>query len=72
MLIGEKTILRPLKFTDREKTLKWRSNINIKKLVMMHLLPVTEMIEKEWYENIIKSITRKLYILQLLFIMMNQ
>jgi len=60
MLIEEKIILRPLKFTDWEKTLKWRNNIYIKKLAMMHPFPVTEMIEKEWFGSIIKSINEKI------------
>lgn len=55
MLIGENIILRPLKLSDWEKTIQWRNNITIKQMAMMHPFPITEMVEKEWYENIMKS-----------------
>ncbi len=55
MLEGNNIILRPLRIDDWEKTLKWRNNIKIKRNTMMHPFPITEMVEKEWYENILKS-----------------
>lgn len=55
MLKGEHIVLRPLKLTDWEKTIQWRNNMTIKQLAMMHPFPITEMVEKEWYENIMKS-----------------
>jgi UDP-4-amino-4,6-dideoxy-N-acetyl-beta-L-altrosamine N-acetyltransferase len=55
MLKGKKISMRPLRFSDWEKTLKWRNDFTIKKLAMMHPFPITEMVEKEWYENILKS-----------------
>jgi UDP-4-amino-4,6-dideoxy-N-acetyl-beta-L-altrosamine N-acetyltransferase len=55
MLKGKNIILRPLKMSDWEKTIHWRNNITIKKMAMMHPFPITEMVEKEWYENIMKS-----------------
>jgi diamine N-acetyltransferase len=55
MLKGEKTFLRPLQYSDWQNTIKWRNDILIKRKSMMHPYPITEMIEKEWYENILKS-----------------
>lgn len=59
MLEGKIIILRPLKMSDWEKTIQWRNNIEIKKKAMMHPFPITEMVEKAWYENILKSTTDK-------------
>jgi UDP-4-amino-4,6-dideoxy-N-acetyl-beta-L-altrosamine N-acetyltransferase len=59
MLKGESIILRPLKMSDWEKTLLWRNNITIKQLAMLHPFPITEMVEKEWYENMLKSTSDK-------------
>lgn len=59
MLIGKNVILRPLKITDWEKTLKWRNNFDIKRLAMMHPFPITEMVEKGWYEKILESTSDK-------------
>lgn len=59
MLEGRNITLRPLKMSDWEKTIQWRNDIGIKEMAMMHPFPITEMIEKEWYENILKSINDK-------------
>ena len=55
MLEGKNINLRPLKMSDWEKTIQWRNNVGLKKLAMSHPFPITDMLEKEWYENIIKS-----------------
>lgn len=59
MLKGKNIILRPLKITDWEKTLQWRNNMTIKKMAMIHPFPITEIVEKEWYKNILKSTSDK-------------
>jgi len=59
MLEGKNIILRPLKMTDWEKTLKWRNDFVIKQQAMMHPFPITEMVEKAWYEDILKSTSDK-------------
>lgn len=51
MLTGEKIILRPIRMEDREFTVKWRNDLFIKSSTMSHPFPVTEELEKEWYEN---------------------
>lgn len=55
MLKGEKVELRPLRMDDWHKTIKWRNDISVKKLAMMHPFPITEMNEQEWYEELLKS-----------------
>ena len=50
MLIGEKIILRPIKFDDWEKTYIWRNDLFIKASTMSHPFPITIEMEKEWYE----------------------
>ena len=55
MLEGKNIILRPLKMNDWEKSIQWRNNLSIKEMAMMHPFPITEMVEREWYENIMKS-----------------
>ena len=59
MLEGKKITLRPLKMADWEKTIQWRNNIKIKNMAMMHPFPITEIVEKDWYENILKSTSDK-------------
>ncbi len=50
MLTGEKIILRPIRIEDREYTLRWRNDLFIKSSTMSHPFPVTEELEREWYE----------------------
>jgi diamine N-acetyltransferase len=59
MLKGEKITLRPLKITDWEKTIQWRNDIVLKGLAIMHPFPITEMVEKQWYEDILRSKSTK-------------
>lgn len=55
MLMGEKIYLRPIEFNDVEKFYKWRNDLQIKKLAMMHPFPVTMESEKEWIESVSKG-----------------
>lgn len=59
MLKGRNINLRPLKLSDWEKTIQWRNDFEIKQLAMMHPYPVTEFLEKEWYEELLKSKSKK-------------
>ena len=59
MLEGKNITLRPLRMTDWKKTIQWRNNVTIKKMAMMHPFPITEMVEKKWYEDILKSTSDK-------------
>jgi len=51
MLTGEKIILRPIRIEDREYTVKWRNDLFIKSSTMSHPFPVTDELEREWYEQ---------------------
>lgn len=51
MLTGEKIILRPIRFDDWEHTVKWRNDLFIKSSTMSHPFPVTDELEKSWYEQ---------------------
>jgi len=55
MLTGEKILLRPVELNDAEKFYKWRNDLQLKKLAMMHPFPVTLESEKEWIESISKK-----------------
>jgi RimJ/RimL family protein N-acetyltransferase len=55
MLIGEKVILRSIRIEDREKTFKWRNDLFIKVSTMSHPFPITEELEKKWYEDQLTS-----------------
>ena len=55
MLTGELITLRPVKTEDWSETVKWRNNLFIKSSTMSHPFPVTDELEKEWYEKITRS-----------------
>lgn len=59
MLKGDNIILRSLKLSDWEKTIEWRNDFENKKLAMMHPYPVTEFLELEWYEELLKNKSNK-------------
>lgn len=60
MIEGKRITLRPLKMSDWEKTIQWRNDSVIKRMAMMHPFPITEMVEKQWYEGILKSTSDKM------------
>jgi len=51
MLTGKKVILRPIQLDDWGKTLAWRNDLFLKSSTMAHPFPVTEEMEKAWYEE---------------------
>lgn len=51
MLTGDKIVLRPICYDDWEKTLKWRNDLFLKSSTMSHPFPVTQEMEKKWYEE---------------------
>lgn len=55
MIKGKKVTLRPLMSGDRKMTLKWRNDLVIKKMAMMHPFPVTDVNEKGWYDDLLGS-----------------
>lgn len=59
MLFGEKIYLRPLEKDDYKLTIKWRNDMEITPLVISHPFPITEEMEKSWFENVITDISNK-------------
>jgi RimJ/RimL family protein N-acetyltransferase len=59
MIPGNNIILRPLRMDDWGRTLQWRNDLNIKFMAMMHPYPVTDLLEKEWYEELLKNKSNK-------------
>ena len=51
MLEGKNIILRPLKKSDIDRTIKWRNDIEIIKQAQLIRFPKTEEMEKLWFEN---------------------
>lgn len=55
MLIGEKIVLRPLKASDIEKTLRWRNNIDLIMQTQGIRFPKTQEMEEEWFKNVLND-----------------
>ncbi|MCF6296423.1 MAG: GNAT family N-acetyltransferase [Flavobacteriaceae bacterium] len=55
MIKGEKVVLRPLKKEDWKKSLIWRNDLELTSLVMSHAFPITENLEIEWYDNLLRE-----------------
>lgn len=48
---GKKIQLRPLKFTDKERSIIWRNDPAIRDLALSYRFPVTEAMEDNWYNK---------------------
>ncbi len=59
MLKGEKIYLRPMKNSDKDKTLKWKNNLNIRKMALYHPFPITDELESEQFDNILTDKNNK-------------
>jgi RimJ/RimL family protein N-acetyltransferase len=56
MIIKEgKIALRPFKLEDYKTTLQWRQEIELRKLAQFHSFPVTEEIEQQWIDSVLKD-----------------
>lgn len=51
MLEGKNIILRPLKRSDKEKTIQWRNNLEIIELAQLVRFPKTDEMEDAWFDN---------------------
>jgi len=56
---GRQIKLRPLKKGDYLTTIKWRDENELRLLAQFHLLPVTNELEKEWMDALVKSKNNK-------------
>lgn len=59
MIKSDNITLRPLNRDDYKNTLQWRNDLELSGLAMSHPFPVTEELELEWYDNILKDKSNK-------------
>lgn len=59
ILRGERIVLRPLKDSDFNFFFKWHSDPEIRFLTTMHPFPVTEKMERDWFDNAVKDYSNK-------------
>lgn len=59
ILQGEKIILRPIKESDFECFYRWHLDREIRFQTAMHPFPVTERMEKDWFEKAMNDISNK-------------
>jgi len=59
ILKGQKINLRPIKESDFDSFFKWHSDSEIRFQTIMHPYPVTEKMEKEWFEKAVNDISNK-------------
>ena len=59
MLTGDKIKLRPLRFEDWKKTISWRTDTDLTQMVMSQPFPITDELEKEWFESELKNKSNK-------------
>lgn len=57
ILEGEKIRLRPFAEKDFEKSLEWRYDMELRMLGQFHPFPITEDLERDWVESILKNKT---------------
>ncbi len=50
MLQGSTIVLRPFQTADWERSVRWRNDLQVKGLSMMHPFPVYDELERAWYE----------------------
>jgi len=62
ILKGKRVTLRPIVEFDFDHYYKWHSDNDIRFQTIMHPFPVTEKLEKEWFEKAITDISNKRFI----------
>lgn len=55
MIKGKKVRLRPFRNDDWQITLQWRNDKTLTHSILSHPFPVTELLEREWFDNILKD-----------------
>ncbi|MEE4198450.1 MAG: GNAT family protein [Bacteroidales bacterium] len=72
ILKGKNVTLRPLIEVDFDQYYKWHSDNEIRFQTMMHPYPVTEKLEKIWFEKAISDISNKRYLFSIIYNENNQ
>lgn len=63
MLAGQVAVLRPLRAGDRAASVRWRNDPDIRDNIMGYRFPVTEEMETDWVEAVLKDQSRTRVIL---------
>jgi RimJ/RimL family protein N-acetyltransferase len=58
MLSGRVTVLRPLRATDRAISVRWRNDPEIRDNILGYRFPITEAMEADWIDAVLKDQTR--------------
>jgi RimJ/RimL family protein N-acetyltransferase len=58
VLMGKSVRLRPLRADDRATSVRWRNDPEIRDYVLGYRFPVTEELEAEWIDGVLKDQTR--------------
>jgi diamine N-acetyltransferase len=58
MLAGRRVVLRPLRRADRVKSVRWRNDPEIRDNILGYRFPVTEAMEADWVDAVLKDQSR--------------
>ena len=59
MLKGDKIYLRSFQLEDKERTIKWKNDMAIRKMAMYHPYPITKELEADLFDNILHDESNK-------------
>jgi RimJ/RimL family protein N-acetyltransferase len=63
MLAGNVTVLRPLRAADRVVSVRWRNDPDIRDNILGYRFPITEAMEAEWVDAVLKDQSRSRIVL---------
>jgi RimJ/RimL family protein N-acetyltransferase len=58
MLAGRLVVLRPLRSADRVRSVRWRNDPDIRDNILGYRFPVTEAMESDWVDAVLKDQSR--------------
>ena len=58
MLAGPLVVLRPLRSADRARSVRWRNDPDIRDNILGYRFPITEEMEADWVEAVLKDQSR--------------
>jgi RimJ/RimL family protein N-acetyltransferase len=63
LLEGKVTVLRPLRASDRVVSVRWRNDPDIRDNILGYRFPITEAMEAEWVDAVLKDQSRSRIVL---------
>jgi RimJ/RimL family protein N-acetyltransferase len=63
MLAGNVTVLRPVRAADRVVSVRWRNDPDIRDNILGYRFPITEAMEAEWLDAVLKDQSRSRVVL---------